>query len=488
MGQIVFGSGGSAAGGTTSITQAFPATVNAGDGLLLAVTGKYPANLPSVPTGFTLLGTYSGGAGSSGSQSGQTYAQWYWKIAAGTEGGTNLTITITGGNVAKSTMIRYLKDAGATWSTPLIAGGSKNTAGTAYSVTADVVMRMLPGDLLVAVTAINSSTPTWSAELAVASGATFGTMTERTESNSALGDQMSFFVSEHPVTGGPATGLITYTATGSSTLANEPAGASIFVVLRATVTKPTFGAKGTSANGSTSVTPAYPTNVAKGEILLLTVIGKYPSNHPTLPAGWTLLGVVDTTSGAGTGVADNGDVWAWAAWKTADGTETGGLAVTVTSGNSCVANIYRYLHNMSRSIQLSLASGVQNTETLSVSITLTSDPGIDAGDALFIVIGHNTDGAGTISSQQLTASGATISALTQIDSVGTTTGDDTGILTFTTGCTAGKATAAAVYSATHAITVTDALVLIRLRDVAIQSYTGRPAFNGLYAGVAGSVN
>lgn len=97
---------------------------------------------------------------------------------------------------------------------------------------------------------------------------------------------------------------------------------------------------GTNASGTSPVTPAYNATVYAGNLALLVVTNKYPTNGPSTPAGWTLLG--QASGGSGASGADSGDVYVTVFYKILDGTETGTVSVTVTSSNSTSSQIYAF--------------------------------------------------------------------------------------------------------------------------------------------------
>lgn len=229
---IAVGAAGAAVGGTTSLALVCPNSVTAGQLLVAGIGGKYPANLPSTPAGWTAApAAYSGGSGASGVDAGQAYVIYFYKIADGTESGTTVNVTITGGNTCKGSITRFTKTAALEWSVAF-AGGSSNTAGLAWAVTADVDPGLQTGDLVFAYSGVNSDIATWSTEAMTATGATFGSATERVDSNTANGDDCAIFASDHPVTAGVSSGVIAYSAVASTTLGNAPAGATIFMRLR----------------------------------------------------------------------------------------------------------------------------------------------------------------------------------------------------------------------------------------------------------------
>lgn len=237
---VTFGSAGGtgAATGTTSLTVIHPATVNAGDLLVLAVGNKYPTNGPATPAGWTLVtnGQISGGLGPQGANTGTVYATVFVKVASGTEDGTNLTVTLTSANSSMGRMFRYTNAAGSGWEYAA-TNGSDNVTGTTWSATGAADPGITSGDMLFVVSAINSNrfTGGWESESVSAAGATFTTHTERHDSTTVAGDNMALVVSDHTVTAGTASAapVFTMTRTGTTTATtNAPTGASVILRIR----------------------------------------------------------------------------------------------------------------------------------------------------------------------------------------------------------------------------------------------------------------
>ena len=230
---IAFVNKGTGSGGTTTITPSFPA-VTSGNILLLVVTNKYPTNAPTTPSGWTLItnAQKSGGSGSSGADTGQVYCSVYYKISDGTETKTQ-SVSIPIGNSAMGIILQYSIDATSTWDTPHCRSASQNTGGTAsWSATSATDPNILVDDLIVCCSGINTDLYTYSAEAMSCSGCTFGTVNERVDNVVTNGDDVGTVVADAFVTAGASTGTITFTMTASGSATNNPAGATVFYVLR----------------------------------------------------------------------------------------------------------------------------------------------------------------------------------------------------------------------------------------------------------------
>jgi len=298
---VAFGSAGTSAVGTTSVSPACPATVNGGDLLIAIVANKYPTNGPSTPSGWTLLCQYSGGAGSAGLDSGTVYVTVYVKIGVPADAGATVAITVTGGNSAVADIVRYTKTAGKTWSIA-VTGGSDNSAGTAWSVTGDVDPGFTSGDMALAAAAINSDGFAVGTSPAIAaSGATFGAMTQRFGVNTTQGDDCRVHLQDCAVTAGTSAGVPTYTATAAGTSGNAPAGATAIIRLREVDS--VGSATGTSTAAATGSTDSAGAGATTGTSTAAAT-GSGDSTGSGAATGAGTAAATGSAASAGTGAAD----------------------------------------------------------------------------------------------------------------------------------------------------------------------------------------
>lgn len=229
---IVFGTAGAANNGSTGFTCGLPASIANGDLLLLAVASKYPATPPNTPSGWILVGQAIGGLGASGQDAGQVLTTVFGRIANGTETG-NVTDTM-GSNCCRARIFRYTKAAAKNWELVATTGADATADGT-WSVTFGSDPGIIASDMIFVASGVNGDIASTlvSAEAVSATGATFGAVTEREDGGSNTGDDIALFVTQHPVTAGPASAAPTYTATlGGTPTANSPTGASVLVRMR----------------------------------------------------------------------------------------------------------------------------------------------------------------------------------------------------------------------------------------------------------------
>lgn len=229
-----------------------------------------------------------------------------------------------------------------------------------------------------------------------------------------------------------------------------------------------FGTVGTAATGSTSVDVPYPASISAGDLLVLGICNKYPTNGPSTPDGWTLPANAQGSGGSGSAETDSGTVYATVFYKVAAGDETGNLTVSVPSGNMIVAGMARYTKAADKTWGAAACNGSQNTVSTSWSITTGSNPGITAGDMLVAVAAINAD-SGVSSSQDITATDATFGTdAERLDSGSGSPGDDADISISDHAVSSGTATAAPVFTMSRNTSGTNfpagAVAILRLRE------------------------
>ncbi len=206
------------------------------------------------------------------------------------------------------------------------------------------------------------------------------------------------------------------------------------------------GKSATITPGTTSCSCTYPTGLAAGDLLVLHVTNKYPTNGPSDPAGWSKIGPVDT-SGGSAGV-DTGNSRNTVYWKRSDGTESGTISLTMTSCNTSYAVCYAYRSGSGILMSGGSTSGTDTTGNQAAwSITGSADPGLRQGDRVVVLNTVNGD-ASTFASHGLSATGATFGTLTEQHDAGTSQGQDCGSFVVDAYVTGGPSTAAPVFTST----------------------------------------
>lgn len=487
---IGYGSSGSAANGTTSVTATAPGGSLAGDLLLIACVAKY-AHPDSTPAGLTLLHQNAGGSGSPGADSGDVYVSVYYRKCVRGDAGAVYTFDITGGDTARTAIYRFTKDTRANWDIAATSGIS-GTPGTSWSATGSTDPGFEAGDMAVVFSGVNGDSPlNFSAETVAASGATFAAMTEVNDSQSSTGDDISVVSAYGSCTAGPSSGVPTFTMTAGASSANSPAGVSVIIRIRDVATFPLYLNNLTTAQAfSTTVNLTVPATINAGDLLVLHCVGKYPTNYPTTPSGWTLAGVARTTTGVGPGI-DAGDSWAAIYYKVATGSE-GTFTLSTPGGTSGMGHVMRMIPTSGWTYDFAFAGTSMDAASTAVSLTF-ANPGVYKDDLLFVAIGLNGDAASNPAAFQADADGVIMPAVLR-SATATSTGDDCRMISGTIPVNEGfvpgidtVATSDTVVALTLSSAAAAAGALLRVRMIPPVTYLRRGIGNGLASGVQRAV-
>jgi MSHA biogenesis protein MshQ len=232
-----------------------------------------------------------------------------------------------------------------------------------------------------------------------------------------------------------------------------------------------YGSRGNAASsGTTLLSVPYPGSIAAGDLLILVVGNKYPTNGPATPAGWTFVANGQGSGGLGSAGVDSGQVYNTIFVKEALGNESGNLAVTVTSANTSMARMFRYTKTAGTTWDYAATNGSDNSAGTSWSVTGAANPGITPGDVL--IIGSSLNGNRVSNwTESIFATGATFGAVTERNDSTSATGDDMGLIVSEHTVTAGTASAAPVFTMTgasgsaNATSPTGASAILRIREV-----------------------
>jgi hypothetical protein len=215
---------GAADTGTTSLSLAYPVTgLAAGDIFLLCIACK-KAVYPSTPSGWTLItGAQGTNAGNGDGSVDQGYGRVsvYYKIAVGTESGSQ-AVTITSGNSCAGLIIRYRATRPVLFAASV--GADDTTGSNTWSITGAQALDVKVGDVVVAVSAINTDAYTYNTQAPSIGAATFAAVVERAEAASSRGDDCHLNISEHTVTGAGSAASPTFSMTSSGNGTNAPEG------------------------------------------------------------------------------------------------------------------------------------------------------------------------------------------------------------------------------------------------------------------------
>lgn len=228
---------------------------------------------------------------------------------------------------------------------------------------------------------------------------------------------------------------------------------------------------GAWAAGSTSLSPALPTSVGAGDMMILFVGAKPFNCTINQPTGWTRIGTQQTNGSTASGIDTGSVTWSvfYRAWQSGDAAPS----VSVTSGNVSLACINGFTKTASAWVTPTAYFGSDTTSGTDYSITAASSSGaITSGDYLLhgtVIAGNNA----TFGTPTLTATSATIGASTESPATegATATGNDLEASAAWAACTAGTSTADAVCGWTLSAAQTGGSALVRLREDSTQTLT-----------------
>lgn len=228
----------------------------------------------------------------------------------------------------------------------------------------------------------------------------------------------------------------------------------------------TIGAVTTA--GTTAPTVAYPASIAAGDLLVLAIGNRPNAQTPATPSGWTALSGNSATGGAGTEGAGTGTMRCTVFIKEAAGTESGTLALSITSGTSASAVMWRVTKTTGKNWSVALASGSENTAGTAWSATMGSDPGVTSADLVYVASVSSEDTA-SFASEALTQTGVTFGTMVERADSAISTGNDQRLVLAEFPVSSGTSSAAAVYtmtaSGTNSANAAGVSIMIRIRQI-----------------------
>jgi uncharacterized protein YqgC (DUF456 family) len=202
---------------TSTVAPAIPAGATAGQLAVLQVVSAHTNDsIPTTPSGWSLIGTASGGGGSYGVGTGPRRLTFFARVLLG--GDTTPSTSVPAGDansLLAARVITLARTAGTGWRWAS-SFGEDTTSGTGFSVTG-TALSWAVGDLSILGYALPLSTAALSAEAITASGITFGTVTERADDTVTTGhDARLGTATGSGITAGSATTAPTIAATLSA--------------------------------------------------------------------------------------------------------------------------------------------------------------------------------------------------------------------------------------------------------------------------------
>jgi hypothetical protein len=236
----LFGAGtptaGTLVGSDLVISAPIPAvSIAEGMDILIHVSHKFQITRPDTPAGFRRIDSWIASTASNGTDQGPVVATLFHKTAVGGESGT-ISVTVPDANSAMATVYVISKDSGYNLHYKIV-GSAHNTPNTiSYSAASWSPIETKKNDLILALTAVNCDTYTWSDQAISQSGVTFETVTQEiVEAGTNVGNDQEQLSSLFKVTSaGTHTSGVTFTATssGSNSAPANPTGVTIMVRIR----------------------------------------------------------------------------------------------------------------------------------------------------------------------------------------------------------------------------------------------------------------
>lgn len=238
---------------------------------------------------------------------------------------------------------------------------------------------------------------------------------------------------------------------------------------------------------------AYPASPAAGDLLVL-IAGMHPSsaNSGTLttPSGWTLvmnIGGSDFGGYGSTNGTDTGNCRIWALTKSAAGTESGSLSVTIGSSSAAWGQIHRLSAAAGSTWSVAGGSGGDSSAG-NVSITCSSDPSIAGSDYILGAFSCPTNAfTAPFWGDALSATGVTFGTVTHVSDAQVSNNNHAGGFTMRAPVNSGTSSAAPVMTANAqgvATNVRGPGIVLRIREVVAVANPPRVLINQAVARAA----
>lgn len=219
---VAFGSIGATSDGTTSLATDYPASISADDLLLYFAASKFAGSSHSVPTGFALLDSETGGVGGEVSDSGLVVASAFRKTATGSESGTE-SCTITSGNVAQGLIARLTRSGGVGWVVDSSRANWSTDNTNPLNVTFADAIPLAVDDYILVFTGLNTNNVTSMTTVSLtASGATISAVTQRALTVTSTGADMMVYLAEFVVTAGSSSSAANFQGGKAGTQGEGP--------------------------------------------------------------------------------------------------------------------------------------------------------------------------------------------------------------------------------------------------------------------------
>lgn len=427
-----------------------------GDLMVAAIAIRPAASTVTTPSGWTALGSWTGtDGGAEGADTGSVGFYWFYKLATGSEGNTNVLFAEVGATSIWEGTIMQFRSASGTYD--LSSGGySVNGDTTDWSGTPDGSVSLTEGDIVLIAAAQNgdsSNTSGWG--LPVTGITAKSTVLEHSEWPTAGGNDLEMAIAETMIRTGTNTADPTVLLTQSLAVSGT---VSILRVRQGSGSNRTdtwVRSAGAQAIGAAGVNVYYPDHDV-GDMLILLIGNRYSTGTPTNPSGWTLLSK-SYTGGSGSNAANSGTTRMAAYYKEVTSSISGAQNLTITGSNSTIAQIFSIHKDNVTSWVTDVDGGSDNTANTSWSVTGT---GIDldstfGGDIVLVGSAVNT-ALYNFTSYVMSATGITFGGVTQSSEYKSGTGADMTLTAATGRVTGGSGSGALTFTKTSSGTVSGA--------------------------------
>jgi hypothetical protein len=242
----------------------------------------------------------------------------------------------------------------------------------------------------------------------------------------------------------------------------------------------TVSSNGAAAYGTTTLAISDP-GATVGQLILVPVGVKPASATVVTPTGWggNWVRLNDSVGTTGSNAADTGPTRLVVFAKVADGTESGTLGITLTSGNTSWGT--SFLFNSSNAGKFSIETAIGEDTSNGTGFSATCTPGgsvpagwIKPGDLLLGLSCKPTD-LNSYNSENFASTGLTIGSRTKLREYSTANGNDIGGESWWANVTSGTQSSATVTaSATMTGSSYGPAMVIRIRDTLPSPITALP--------------
>lgn len=200
-----------------TVTPALPAGAAAGQLAVCQVVSAHPTDAqPSTPSGWTLVGSASGGAGAFGTNTGPRRLTFFARELAGGDAAPTTAIPSGSSGSAIGARVFTLKRTAGTGWRWAATFGTDSTSDTSFSAACATALTWKPGDFAVLGYAWNVQTATATARGVTATGETFAAATSQITDQISSGSGARLQVATTSVTAGSGTQAPTVTSTLSA--------------------------------------------------------------------------------------------------------------------------------------------------------------------------------------------------------------------------------------------------------------------------------